>query len=43
MDGGEYSRAFSKEDVRKNMTGAMEVIQEADRIWHFSRRSIPTP
>jgi len=30
MDGGEYSRAFSKEDVRKNMTGAMEVIQEAD-------------
>jgi endonuclease/exonuclease/phosphatase family metal-dependent hydrolase len=30
MDGGEHSRAFSKEDVLHNMTGAMGVILEVN-------------
>lgn len=28
LDGGEYSRAFSRDDVEKNVNGAVEVIKE---------------
>ena len=35
MDGGEYSRALSEEDVKRNITGAIEVISEIDPDFAF--------
>lgn len=35
MDGGEYSRAYSKDEVIKNITGAIEIVSKIDPDFAF--------
>ena len=43
MDGGKYSRAFSKETAVKNVTGAAEAAQACNPDFVLFRRSILIP